>query len=148
MTRDRFIRRFEALGLDDVALVGGKNASLGELYRELTPLGVPVPNGFAITAEAYRHVLEEAQAWSPLREALSGLDPTDVEDLATRGRRARQIVFDAGLPEDLVDEIRDAYRDLEAECDGPLSVAVRSSATAEDLPTASFAGQHLSLIHI
>ena len=86
MPRARFIRPFATLGLDDVSLVGGKNASLGELYRELTPLGVRVPNGFAITADAYRHVLDQAKAWDPLREALSGLDPDDIDDLTTRAR--------------------------------------------------------------
>jgi pyruvate,water dikinase len=148
MADGRFIRSFDSLGLGDVALVGGKDASLGELYRELTPLGVRVPNGFAITADAYRYVLDAAKAWEPLRAALDGLDPTDVEDLAKRARRAREIVYAAGLPEDLRQEILVAHADLESQYGAPLSVAVRSSATAEDLPSASFAGQHETYLNI
>ncbi len=144
----RFIRPFDSLGLEDVGLVGGKNASLGELYRELTPKGVRVPNGFAITAEGYRHVLESAGAGEPLRKALSGLDPSDIDDLAARAGRAREIVYDAGLPEDLRREILQAYADLETEYGPSTAVAVRSSATAEDLPSASFAGQHESYLNI
>ena len=76
-----YVRWFKELGLDDVPLVGGKNASLGEMYRELTSRGVKVPNGFAITADAYRHVFDHANAWDPLREALDGLAPDDVSDI-------------------------------------------------------------------
>jgi len=148
MAHDRFIRSFSTLGLDDVPLVGGKNASLGELYRELTSLGVRVPNGFAVTAEAYRHVLDQAHAWEPLRETLDGLDPEDVEDLADRARRARAIVYEAPFTHDLRDGIVRAYETLGEEYGTPLSVAVRSSATAEDLPTASFAGQHETYLNI
>ncbi len=144
----RWVRPFGAIGLGDVALVGGKTASLGELYRELRPKGVRVPNGFAITADAYRYVLERAGAADALRAALAGLDGRDVEDLARRGRRARAIVYDAGLPADLQEEIRAAYRALQAEYGAGLTVAVRSSATAEDLPTASFAGQHESFLNV
>ena len=142
------MRRFDSLGLDDVALVGGKNASLGELHRALTPLGVRVPGGFAVTAQAYRHVLDRAKAWQPLREALAGLDPGDVSDLADRARRARDIVYRAELPRELEDEILAGYAELESEYAGPLAVAVRSSATAEDLPSASFAGQHDSFLNV
>jgi pyruvate,water dikinase len=144
----RFIRSFASLGLDDVGLVGGKNASLGELYRELTPKGVRVPNGFAITADAYRHILERAGAWDSLRETLAGLDPADVGDLAARARRAREIVYGADLGDALRDEILAAYAELEREYGAPLAVAVRSSATAEDLPGASFAGQHESYLNV
>ncbi|HHJ40491.1 MAG: phosphoenolpyruvate synthase [Methylothermaceae bacteria B42] len=144
----RFIRFFAELSIDDVPLVGGKNASLGEMYRQLTPKGVKVPNGFAITAEAYRYALEKAGAWEALHQALDGLDPTNVEDLKRRGRRARQIVYEAGLPEELREEILAAYAELEKEFGPELSVAVRSSATAEDLPTASFAGQQETFLNI
>jgi pyruvate, water dikinase len=143
-----FIRFFKDISADDVALVGGKNASLGEMYRELRPLGVPIPNGFAVTAQAYRYVLDQAGAWQPLREALDGLDPTNVADLAVRGVRCREIVYAADLPLDLRAEILDAYHQLVAEYGDAMSVAVRSSATAEDLPTASFAGQHETYLNI
>ena len=143
-----FIRFFDELGIDDVPLVGGKNASLGEMYRALTPEGVKVPHGFAITAEAYRYVLEQAGAWQALQRALEGLDPADVEDLKRRGFQARKIVYEAGIPDDLRTEILVAYQRLEEEYGPDLSVAVRSSATAEDLPTASFAGQQDTYLNI
>ncbi|MFQ5989591.1 MAG: PEP/pyruvate-binding domain-containing protein, partial [Candidatus Methylomirabilales bacterium] len=88
----RYIRFFQELTIEDVSLVGGKNASLGEMYRELTPMGVLIPHGFAITAEAYRHVLDSARAWEKLHAALDGLDADNVRDLAERGKRARDIV--------------------------------------------------------
>ncbi|MGZ5104885.1 MAG: PEP/pyruvate-binding domain-containing protein, partial [Usitatibacter sp.] len=144
----RLTRRFSEIGSGDVALVGGKNASLGEMYRELRPLGIPVPNGFAVTAEAYRAVLDGAGAWEPLRQALSGLRPDDVADLAARCARARDIVYSAELPAGLVSEILDGYSELAAEYGAGVALAVRSSATAEDLPTASFAGQHESFLNI
>jgi pyruvate,water dikinase len=143
-----FIRSFGTLGLGDVGLVGGKNASLGELYCRLKPLGIRVPDGFALTAEAYRHVLDQAKAWRPLREALDGLAPNDVADLENRARQARAIIYGAPFPEDLQAEIVTAYHALEEEYESPLSVAVRSSATAEDLPSASFAGQHETYLNI
>jgi pyruvate, water dikinase len=146
--RARYIRWFAELGMADVALVGGKNASLGEMFRELTPQGVRVPNGFAITAEAYRHVLDRGDAWPRLHAALDGLVANDVDDLARRAQQAREIIHAAALPDDLVREIRAAYARLRDEYGGALSVAVRSSATAEDLPTASFAGQHESFLNV
>ena len=115
MSQAKYVRFFEEVGIDDVPLVGGKNASLGEMYRELSGEGVLVPNGFATTAEAYRYMLEEAGAWGPLHEALDGLDPDDVADLARRGKRAREIVYGAGIPDDLAQEILDAYHRLQEE---------------------------------
>ncbi len=144
----RFIRHFEEITAGDVPLVGGKTASLGEMYRSLQPRGVQVPNGFAITAEAYRHVLTRAQAWEKLRAALDGAKVDDVEDLARRSSLAREIVYAAGIPADLEAQIRDAYRELQQEYGPEMSVAVRSSATAEDLPTASFAGQQDSFLNV
>src|SRR6185437_4723253 len=146
--QSRFIRLFEEISAADVALVGGKTASLGEMYRSLRPRGVSVPNGFAITAEAYRHVLTQAQAWEKLHTALDGAKVDDLEDLARRAGLAREIVYAAGLPEDLKKEILAAYRALQREYGPELSVAVRSSATAEDLPTASFAGQQESFLNV
>jgi pyruvate,water dikinase len=143
-----YIRWFSDLSIDDVSLVGGKNASLGEMYRELTPRGIRVPNGFAITAQAYRYVLDQANAWPRLHEALVGLDVTDVDDLAQRAQLAREIVYGAPLPDDLARQILDAHARLATEYGTQLTVAVRSSATAEDLPTASFAGQHETFLNI
>jgi pyruvate, water dikinase len=147
-TQSRYIRWFAQLGVEDVALVGGKNASLGEMYRELTPHGVRVPNGFAITAEAYRYVLDQAGAWPLLHRALDGLDGRNVDDLAVRAKRAREIIYGATLPPDLVAQITQAYAQLQTEYGDTLTLAVRSSATAEDLPTASFAGQHETFLNI
>jgi pyruvate, water dikinase len=144
----RYVRFFEEVGIADVPLVGGKNASLGEMYRKLSDRGVRVPNGFAITAEAYHYMLEQAGAVERLRAALDGLDPDDVSDLARRGKRAREIVYGAGLPDDLTDEILAGYGRLQEEYGEDVSLAVRSSATAEDLPTASFAGQHETYLNI
>jgi pyruvate,water dikinase len=143
-----FIRWFGDLGAEDVPLVGGKNASLGEMYRELSAQGVRVPNGFAITAAAYRATLEQAGAWPHLREALDGLDPANVDDLARRAHAAREIVYGAPLPDALAEQVVQAYRRLRDEYGGQITVAVRSSATAEDLPTASFAGQHETYLNI
>ncbi len=148
MSDSKYIRFFEEIGIDDVPLVGGKNASLGEMYRQLSAEGVLVPNGFAITAEAYHYMLDAAGALEPLRATLDGLDPSDVSDLARRGKRAREIVYGAGLPEDLVKQIHAGYRRLQQEYGEDVSLAVRSSATAEDLHTASFAGQHETYLNI
>ena len=144
----RYICQFAELGIDDVPLVGGKNASLGEMYRELTAQGVNVPNGFAITAQAYRYVLDQANAWPNLHQALDGVDVNDVNDLARRAQAASDIVYGAPLPEDLAAQIIEAYGKLKDEYGPQLTVAVRSSATAEDLPTASFAGQHETFLNI
>ena len=144
----KYIKLFKDLGVNDVALVGGKTASLGEMYRELIPQGVKVPNGFGITAQAYRYILDKADAWKELHKALDGIEPGNMADLAERGSQARHIVYSAPLPKDLRDEILGAYRTLQAEYGRDLSVAVRSSATAEDMPTASFAGQHESFLNV
>jgi pyruvate, water dikinase len=143
-----WIRWFSDTGIDDVPLVGGKNASLGEMYRELTLQGVNVPNGFAITADAYRSMMDGAEAWGPLRQTLAGLDPKDVDDLAHRAHRAREIVYAAPWPEEMVAAVRAAHRRLVEEYGPKATFAVRSSATAEDLPTASFAGQHDTFLNI
>jgi pyruvate,water dikinase len=142
------IRWFSELGIDDVPSVGGKNASLGEMYRQLTGQGLRVPNGFAVTAAAYRATLDRAGAWGPLHAALDGVDPADVADLARRAAQAREIVYRAPLAPGLEDGILQAWRRLRAEYGASLTVAVRSSATAEDLPGASFAGQHETYLHV
>jgi pyruvate,water dikinase len=142
------IRWFDSIGLEDVPLVGGKNASLGELYRVLAAAGVRVPNGFAVTAPAYRDAIDGAAAWQPLHALLDDLDITDVARLAERAAAARRLVYDATGTDTLREAIAAAYAKLEGEYGAKVSVAVRSSATAEDLPSASFAGQHDSFLNI
>ena len=148
MSTSTYVRFFETFGIEDVPLVGGKNASLGEMYRKLSGQGVWIPHGFAITAQAYRYMLDKAGAWDLLHAELDELDPTDVAALARKGKRARELVYGAGLPDDLAAEILDAYRTLQHEYGEEVSLAVRSSATAEDLPTASFAGQQDTFLNI
>jgi pyruvate,water dikinase len=142
------VRWFGDLRLADVPLVGGKNASLGELYAALAGEAITVPEGFALTAAAYRGALEEASAGDALRKILTGFDHRDVVMLAERAAAARQIVYEATGSPALAAEIRAAYRALEQKCGAGVAVAVRSSATAEDLPTASFAGQHESFLNV
>jgi pyruvate, water dikinase len=148
MSASDYIRWFSDLGADDVASVGGKTASLGELYSALSGEGVKVPRGFAITAQTYRDALTAADAWAPLHGLLDGLDKSDVDLLAEHAAAARKIVYAATAGKELRRQIVAAYRGLKKSCGGKLSVAVRSSATAEDLPTASFAGQHESYLNV
>ncbi len=148
MSASSNVRWFKDIGLDDVPLVGGKTASLGELYSALSTRGVRVPNGFALTAAAYRDALTEAGAWEELRHLLTGLDKRKISELSKRAARARAIVYEATNRDGLRREIEQAYRQLEAEYGKDVAVAVRSSATAEDLPTASFAGQHESYLNV
>jgi pyruvate,water dikinase len=141
-----FIRWFSEIRLGDVPLVGGKNASLGEMYRSLSHSGVRVPNGFAVTADGYRHFMHATGLASTVDTLLSGLDPGNLAILAERGLAIRQAITGARLPEDLRVAIADAYDRLS---DGaPADVAVRSSATAEDLPDASFAGQQETYLNV
>ncbi|MCM2304718.1 MAG: phosphoenolpyruvate synthase, partial [Elusimicrobia bacterium] len=126
----RLVRWFEDISIEDVPSVGGKNASLGEMYRALSPKGVPVPNGFAITAEAYRRFT----------------GPLGLGGAARRGADARRAILGAALPADLEEAVVSAYARLGGGADA--AVAVRSSATAEDLPEASFAGQQESFLNV
>ncbi|HHJ38927.1 MAG: phosphoenolpyruvate synthase [Methylothermaceae bacteria B42] len=144
----KYIKWFKEIGIDDIAEVGGKNASLGEMYQNLTAEGVRVPNGFAVTAAAYRYVLDFNDAWRQLHEVLDGLNPEDVRDLQARGAKAREIIYGCKLPEDLKTEILAQYAKLKQEYGNDLSLAVRSSATAEDSPEASFAGQNDTYLNI
>ena len=148
INKKKFIRFFSEITIKDVPLVGGKNASLGEMYQSLTPQGIQVPNGFAVTAEAYRATLDQSNVWPSLREILSNLNPENVEDLARRAAYARDIIYRAALPQEIAKEIKEALEDLACEYGQDLTVAVRSSATAEDLPNASFAGQHDTYLNI
>jgi len=139
---------FEEINIDDVPRVGGKNASLGEMVRGLGARGVKVPNGFAITADAYRRFLQKAGLDQIIRETLEGLDTRDLENLRRRGLKIRQAIVSANLPKELEQAIADAYDRLNDQTHGPLDVAVRSSATAEDLPDASFAGQQETYLNV
>lgn len=146
--QNKYIRWFGDIGIEDVPFVGGKNASLGEMYRELTEKGVRIPNGFAVTAEGYRHVLSSAGILEQLKDTMAGLDKRNVSDLASRGGKARELIVSAGIPPDLWEEIKNAYDKLAEQYGQNTDVAVRSSATAEDLPTASFAGQQETYLNI
>jgi pyruvate,water dikinase len=147
--KDRqFIRWFHEIGIQDIPLVGGKNASLGEMYRELAPQGIKVPNGFAVTAEAYRYFLRQAGLDQQILRILQGLDTRDIQNLRQRGSAVRNAILAAPLPHDLQLEITSAYVDLSEGCIGPADVAIRSSATAEDLPDASFAGQQETYLNV
>ena len=141
---DAYVAGLETLGMKDVEHVGGKNASLGEMIRELSDLGVSVPGGFATTAQAYRDFLAHEGLADRINQTLSQLDTEDVDALAEAGSRIRKWVIETPLPKRLEEEIRAAY----AAMDGEPAVAVRSSATAEDLPDASFAGQQETFLNI
>lgn len=143
------IRWFDAITIDDVEEVGGKNASLGEMYRELEASGVRVPNGFATTAEAFHRFLSRAGLETEIEQILAGWERTDVDDLTERARRIRSLILATDLGPELSAEIGEAYRRLSDEAGREaVEVAVRSSATAEDLPEASFAGQQETFLMI
>jgi len=145
---DRSLIWFDKLGMRDVARVGGKNASLGEMISNLADAGIRVPEGFATTAEAYRRFLEQDDLNRRIHQTLDELDVEDVEALTRCGARIRQWVLDTPLPPDFEEDISRAYRELEAAAGADVSVAVRSSATAEDLPEASFAGQQETILNV
>ncbi len=148
---EKFILWFEEIGIDDIPIVGGKNASLGEMLRALSSQGVQVPNGFAITAAAYRHFLERAGIAKSIDQILKGLDTHDLEDLARRGKKVRDLIMEVPFPSALMAEIYRNYERLAQLYKSDrfdLDVAVRSSATAEDMPDASFAGQQESYLNV
>jgi pyruvate,water dikinase len=146
--KEALVLWFDEIGIKDVPLVGGKNASLGEMYQELTPKGVNIPNGFAITAYAYQYLIKSAGIEDAIRDALHGLDTHDMENLSDRGEKARSIIRNAEFPQDLTQAICQSYEKLEDIYGPGVDVAVRSSATAEDLPDASFAGQQETYLNI
>jgi len=145
---ERLVVPFEALRMTDVESVGGKNASLGEMISQLAHAGVRVPGGFATTAQAFRDFLAFNQLTSRIAKRLIGLNVEDVKALAQCGEEIRHWIESAPLQPELEAAIREAFQSLEAESGGKLSVAVRSSATAEDLPDASFAGQQESFLNV
>ena len=145
---NKFILRFDEIGIEDVPYVGGKNASLGEMYRNLVPKGVNIPNWFAITAYAYRYLLKETWADKKIKEILSDLDTSNMDNLAQRWSRVRSLIKSLEFPEDLTLAIIEAYKKMEKIYWKNVDVAVRSSATAEDLPDASFAWQQDTYLNI
>ncbi|MFZ0447649.1 MAG: phosphoenolpyruvate synthase [Desulfatiglandaceae bacterium] len=148
----KFILWFNEIGIDDVPMVGGKNASLGEMYQNLHTQGIKVPNGFAITAYAYRYFLKYAGIEDEIKKVLKGLDTHDMQNLTMKGRAVRDIIRLAEFPPDLTQAIYSSYDKLAEEFGQQgmdiLDVAIRSSATAEDLPDASFAGQQDTFLNI
>jgi pyruvate,water dikinase len=146
--RTPFIKWFDDITIDDIPLVGGKNASLGEMVRELSGQGVRVPDGFAVTAEAFRHFISEAGLDETIRRALSDLDTRDTDNLSRRGQTVRDAIRGSAMPKALQDQIGEAYRRLQGAAEQLPDVAVRSSATAEDLPDASFAGQQETYLNV
>ena len=149
MKDKRFVLWYDELGIEDVPYVGGKNASLGEMYRGLTKKGVKIPNGFAVTAYAYRYFLEKAGIKDKIRDILKGLNTSDMHNLADKGKRVREAILEAEIPKEIEDEIVLSYHKLCKQYGGNhVDVAVRSSATAEDLPDASFAGQQETFLNI
>ena len=137
---------FQELGIKDVPYVGGKNASLGEMYQKLTKGGINVPNGFALTAYAYRYFLENTGVKQKVRRILRDLNTKDLNNLTERGYKVRQAILQAEFPPKLAEAIVEAYKKLSGK--KSTDVAVRSSATAEDLPDASFAGQQETYLNI
>ncbi|MFA6239094.1 MAG: phosphoenolpyruvate synthase [Bacteriovorax sp.] len=145
----RFIRWFEEISINDIPLVGGKNASLGEMYRKLSSQGIEIPQGFAITADAFSALIEENNLKDKIFPMLEELNSQNSEQLSSAGLRIRSLVRSAVIPSEVEDEIRRAYAELSRRAGNPeLDVAVRSSATAEDLPGASFAGQQETFLNI
>jgi pyruvate,water dikinase len=136
------------VGMDDVGQVGGKNASLGEMINKLGHLGVDVPGGFATTADAYRGFLAYAGLTDRIASVLNDLDIEDVNALARTGQQIRQWILEADLPDELHDHITQAFEEMQNQAGAPIAVAVRSSATAEDLPEASFAGQQETYLNV
>ncbi|MGB6603437.1 MAG: PEP/pyruvate-binding domain-containing protein, partial [Steroidobacteraceae bacterium] len=143
---DRYVIPFEQLGMHDVATVGGKNASLGEMIGALTRLGVKVPGGFATTADAYREFLRQDGLDARISTELATLDVDDVAKLAATGARIRQWILATPLRAEFAQAVRAALARLGAGAES--AVAVRSSATAEDLPEASFAGQQETFLNV
>jgi len=144
-----FVRWYGDVGIDDVGIVGGKNAALGEMYRNLTSQGVNIPDGFALTANAYRYFFTETGLNKKIENILSDLDTKSISNLQMRGKKVRQAVLKEKFPALLQDAVRKAYSKLEEKYGRKnIDVAVRSSATAEDLPGASFAGQQETYLNV
>ena len=149
MSKHNHILFFNQIGMETIGEVGGKNASLGEMYNQLNPIGISIPNGFAVTAEGYRLFRKMNTLEKPLKDLLFSLDTKHYSNLSSIGEKDRNLILSAAIPDEIRDEIYDAYQSLSEQCNSNnLDVAVRSSATSEDLPTASFAGQMQSFLNI
>ena len=149
MSKNKFVLFFKDLSISDVPLVGGKNASLGEMFSKLDKKGVRIPNGFATTSFAYNHFFEANNLKSKIKKIIKGLDKRNVKDLMAKGAAIRKIIMEAEIPQDMQVEIFLAYHELSKYYkEKNTDVAVRSSATAEDLPDASFAGQQETFLNI
>jgi len=142
----RYIKKFEEVSLNDLSTVGGKNASLGEMIQNLVPLGITIPSGFVVTVEGYKHHLQSNNLQEKIKELLADIDKNDLKKFAEIGKKIRTLIESAPLPEDLQKEILIAYEEMRS--DSKTDVAVRSSATAEDLPSASFAGQQETFLNV
>jgi pyruvate,water dikinase len=143
-----YVRWYNEVNIDDVGSVGGKNAALGEMYSNLVPLGVNIPDGFALTADAYRHFFKDTGLDEKIKLILADLNTKDLRNLQVRGKKVREAILKETLPQDLKDVIAKYYAELGEKYGKDLDVAVRSSATAEDLPGASFAGQQETYLNI
>ena len=149
MTISKHILFFNQISISDIGKVGGKNASLGEMYCRLNPIGIKIPNGFAVTAEGYRLFRKENNLEKPLEDLLLSLDTKEYSNLSSIGKKARNLILSATISEEIGNDIRAAYQELCKHCEiNNLDVAVRSSATSEDLPSASFAGRMESFLNI
>jgi pyruvate,water dikinase len=144
----KYIKFFSEISAEDTTLVGGKNANLGEMYNKLADVGVPVPNGFAVTAKGYDYFIKFNNLEEKIHNVLKGLDTHNIEDLHKNGEEIRNLIKSGEFPEDLKNEILNAFQKLKEEYGEDLTVAVRSSATAEDLPGASFAGQQETYLNV
>jgi pyruvate,water dikinase len=144
-----YIRRFNEVGIDDIALVGGKNASLGEMFQALRPKGIQIPEGFIITADAFSEIFKRNQLSEVVYNKIDTIDHRHVTQLAKIGKEVRELIRSKGLPPHISTDIRNAYAELcQLVGEEDVDVAVRSSATAEDLPEASFAGQQETFLNV
>jgi pyruvate,water dikinase len=146
--KTNFVKWYREVGIEDVPSVGGKNAALGEMFSNLVPLGVNVPDGFALTADAYRHFFKETGLDEKIKQILSDLDTKNIRNLQARGKKVREEIIKASLPQDLQDAVTESYKEFGEKYGANTVVAVRSSATAEDLPGASFAGQQETYLNV
>lgn len=145
----QYIKFFDEIQNSDIESVGGKNASLGEMYQKLTPLGARIPFGFAITCDAYKEILSDTRLKAKIKQYLSEIDIDDIGVLQDMAKKIQALIFATPISQAIKDEVREAYKQLSGKCGkGAIDVAVRSSATAEDLPDASFAGQQDTFLNI